>query len=279
MRQHAIGYVLRIPRIMRAELEPLYCVTAVGILSNDRKYASRPSLPAHHVYESAGLGTDGGRLRYRIRNQKAQAADVDEYSKCLRSGFDVPELTSSKQLQDSVYLCPQYESRRLTCLANISLCSWETKTHWDTEMVAGRYAYAYAIRTTEQSCHVKQLPEQPIKRVPPHGFLSEPFRRTEQISYLPIGYPFKPIGFRYQFNCQEEKVFTPPILQTKVTADEWTGQRDPENIIGIMQNRPPLSILGTDFSTSQITISIAVVVVLLIVIAVVAIFIFCYYKK
>ena len=278
LRQHAIGYVLRIPRIMRAELAPLYCVTAVGVLSNDRKYALRPKLPTHLVYDSVGIGTDCDRLRYRVRIPQALATDADEYSKCLRDGFRVPELNSCKQLEDSVYLCPhQYAVRRSTCLTNISQCSWETKTHSDTEMVAGRYAYA--IRTTEQSCYAKQLQEQPIKRIPAQGFLSEPYRRTGLISCGPISYPLKPVEFRYQFDYKEEKAFTPPVLQTKVITDEWTGQRDLENIIETMQNRPLLSVLGTDFSTSQVTISIAIVVVLVIVIAVVAIIIFCYYKK
>jgi transposase InsO family protein len=278
LRQHAIGYVLRIPRTMRAGLTLLYDVTAVGRLTKDRKYAMRPKLHAHPVYDSIGLGTSCDQLRYRVRRPQASTSGADEYCNCLRNSFRVPELTGCKEIDDSVCLCPhQYAIRRSTCLTNSFQCSWESKMHSDTEMIAGRYAYA--IRTTEQSYHVKQLQESPTERISSHGFLSEPRRRAGLISCGPISCPLKLVEFLYQFDYKECKVFTPPTIRATLTKVECTGQEDMVDVIQTMECPPLLSVIRMEFSSSEVTISIVIVMAPIIVIVTVATVTLCYYEE
>ena len=103
----SLGYILKIPVILRPEMTLLYCVTNLGVVVN-ATFARRAKLPRHIVHYSQAADPDCELARYNIRNNggsSTNVAAINAYTECIRSGLRTPDLQNCRQVTNGVYVC------------------------------------------------------------------------------------------------------------------------------------------------------------------------------
>ena len=176
-----IGYILKIPVILRPEMAPVYCLNSVGTLT-ETKLAQRFVLPRHLVHYSTVADPECEEARYRIRYSPRRVANEtrDTYTECIRSRLRQPDLQNCRQPTPDIYLCRESLALKpIPCFENYSLCALETKVHAD-EFRSTRFTYL--VRTTAPSCSIQRLHRQPEILVPKPWISVSPTQRFRNVS-------------------------------------------------------------------------------------------------
>ena len=202
----ALGYVLRVPRIMRPSVTVLYRILNLG--------------------RSLEIGLARAKLPEFAINRNGSIFEIDP--------------RSCDMLDPATRVCQQeVPSTRVECVVNLTSCTWEFKRESAVELIIGAFGYLVANRGP---CELTDAFGHQIVVAVDSGFIFIPYNVHGLVMCPPATVLQVPDRhFEYTMHYSSELNFTMPTFPEVVLDKDWKDQGQLEQLIGKIEREKLVS--------------------------------------